>query len=397
MNIAVDGRRQPPIGRGTTALPENFRDKEGCGLRLHVLSVGYPFAPVSHDAVGGAEQVLATLDQALVRRGHRSVAIAARGSRVAGELLDVVRVDGEISDSSRTLVYKLYEETIRRALDSFPIDLVHMHGVDFHRYLPDTTVPVLVTLHLPPERYPREFFARVRPGVTLQCVSASQRRTWWREAESPLSLDCVENGVPVEAFTSRQKRRGYAVILARICEEKGIHLALEAMHRAGLGLYIGGEVFPYRDHVEYFANRVRPLLDAQRRFLGPVGFVRKRALLAAARCVLIPSLIAETSSLVAMEALASGTRVVAFHAGALTEIVDHGRTGFLVRDTAEMADAVCEVDRLDREECRATARARFSADAMVERYVKLYRRMLGEPHTPGEPPAALTTASAGTR
>lgn len=43
-------------------------------MTLRVLNVGYPFAPVGPDAVGGAEQVLADLDAALVAAGHRSIA-----------------------------------------------------------------------------------------------------------------------------------------------------------------------------------------------------------------------------------------------------------------------------------------------------------------------------------
>ncbi|TGS68868.1 glycosyltransferase, partial [Mesorhizobium sp. M8A.F.Ca.ET.181.01.1.1] len=91
----------------------------------------------------------------------------------------------------------------------------------------------------------------------------------------------------------------------------------------------------------------------------------KRRFLNAARCLVIPSLAAETSSLVAMEALACGTPVVAFPNGALPGVVEHGRTGFLVNDVHEMAGAIVAASRLDAEICRAEARRRFSLDQMI--------------------------------
>jgi glycosyltransferase involved in cell wall biosynthesis len=90
---------------------------------------------------------------------------------------------------------------------------------------------------------------------------------------------------------------------------------------------------------------------------------------------LVPSLAPETSSLVAMEALACGTPVIAFPAGALAEIVEHGRTGFLVRDIGEMAAAIGRSEAIDPETCRAAARTRFSRDRMVEAYVARYRAL----------------------
>jgi glycosyltransferase involved in cell wall biosynthesis len=150
---------------------------------------------------------------------------------------------------------------------------------------------------------------------------------------------------------------------------------MQAARMAGVTLLLGGEVFPYLSHRAYFDDQVRPLLDRQRRYLGPVGFARKRRLLASARCLLVPSLAAETSSLVAMEAMACGTPVVAFPAGALPEIVEHGRTGFLVDDVEGMAAAIERAGEIDRAQCRQAAVQRFSVRQMTDAYLSLYERL----------------------
>jgi glycosyltransferase involved in cell wall biosynthesis len=163
--------------------------------------------------------------------------------------------------------------------------------------------------------------------------------------------------------------------LGRICPEKGFHRALAAARLADVPLLLAGEVQPFPEHQRYYAERIVPRLDARRRYVGPVAIRRKRRLLSAARCLLVPSAAPETSSLVAMEALACGTPVVAFDVGALPEVVEHGRTGFLVRDVREMADAIARVGELDPGECRAAARERFSVDWMAARYIDTYHRL----------------------
>jgi glycosyltransferase involved in cell wall biosynthesis len=165
-------------------------------------------------------------------------------------------------------------------------------------------------------------------------------------------------------------------MLGRICPEKGQHLGLQAMHAAETMGLLAGEVFPYAEHQAYFENRIKPLLDQHRRFLGPVGFNRKRRLLAGARCLLVPSLAAETSSLVTMEALACGTPVIAFPVGALPEVIEHGRTGFLVNDVHEMTEAIARADSLDRSACRRAAETRFASDRMTAAYLRLYEWLL---------------------
>jgi hypothetical protein len=342
---------------------------------LTVLSVGYALAPVGPDAVGGSEQVLSTLDTALVAGGHRSVVIACAGSEAAGELIEAAPAPTcPIDDAQRERAQAAMRRAVADVLRREPLDLVHMHGLDFAATLPPPGPPTLATLHLPPAWYPPQALSLDRPDTWLNCVSAAQHAAC---PPSARLLPPITNGVAVERFChSGHTRRGFALMLARICAEKGVHFALDAAHAADLPLLIGGAVFPYPEHQAYFEQEVRPRLDGRRRFLGPLGFARKRRLLGACRCLLVPSLAPETSSLVAMEALASGTPVIAFRAGALGEIVEHERTGYLVSDAMEMAEAMRLAPTIDPAACRAAARARFSQDDMVAAYLARYRALV---------------------
>ena len=340
---------------------------------LTIASVAYPLAPVGPDAVGGAEQVLATLDRALVAAGHRSLVIACEGSIVAGRLLAIPTTPGPLDNPARAAAHA----AVCRVLAAVEADLIHLHGIDFEAYLPPPGRPVLATLHLPPSWYTAAALTPERADTWLQCVSPAQHTALQCLPHTSHVLPPIENGVDVAALSAvRHGRRPYALTLGRICPEKGQHTALHAAHRAGIGLLIGGKVFPYPAHQDYFASAIAPLLDARRRFLGPLGFARKRRLLAGARCLLVPSTAPETSSLVAMEALACGTPVVAFPSGALADLVEDGRTGFLVNSIGEMADAIGKVGEIDSETCRQTARDRFSQDRMVAGYFETYARLI---------------------
>jgi glycosyltransferase involved in cell wall biosynthesis len=353
-------------------------------MGLCVLSVAFPFAPVGDDAVGGAEQVLAQLDAALVRAGHGSIVVACAGSSPAGTLIATPRAPGPITDSVRARAHAEHRHAIDDALHRWPVDLVHMHGIDFDAYLPPPGPPVLVTLHLPPEWYPPTIFRPERPSTFLHCVSAAQRT---RCPSGAMLLPDVPNGVAFDDPAARHARRRFALALGRICPEKGFHIALDAAKRAGVPLLLAGQTFPYEAHETYFAREIAPRLGGGRRFIGPIGLVRKRRLLSAAQCLLLPSLAPETSSLVAMEALACGTPVIAFPSGALPEIVEHGRTGFIVADEQEMAEAIHAAARIEPGVCRAAARERFSLERTIERYFALYRDLAQRGWTEGEPAA----------
>ncbi len=114
---------------------------------------------------------------------------------------------------------------------------------------------------------------------------------------------------------------------------------------------------------------------SKRVYVGPVGLEEKARLLSSARALLIPSLAAETSSLVAMEAASSGTPVVAFRSGALPEVVQHELTGFIADDMQSMVEAVTRIDEIQPSNCRDYALENFSSERMVDDYIKLYRHL----------------------
>ena len=338
------------------------------GVILSILNVAYPFAPVSPASVGGAEQVLGRIDDALVEAGHRSTVIACAGSRTAGELIELPAVDGFIDHRVRARTWDRCRETIESVLLAKSIDVVHFHGLDYIHYLPRPGTPTLITLHLPQDWYDAEALGIERPHTWLHGVSSAQLG-----ATKANTIPPIENGVSLSPSQFHAKRR-FALCLGRICPEKGVHLAIEAAKRADITLLIAGCTFPYPDHVRYFEEEVRPQLDRRRRFIGPIGIVRKRRLLAAAQCVLVPSLVAETSSLVAREALACGTPVVGFPRGALRSIIEHGRTGYLVDEADGMSRAIEACRHLSGAVCRE-AGARFSARRMIEQYFEVYRQL----------------------
>ena len=340
-------------------------------MPLTVLSVAYPLATVSAGTAGGAEQVLLTLDRGIVRGGHHSIVIAAAGSRCDGLLLPVTIPTGKLDPFARQHAQRCFRRALEQAVETHRPDIVHMHGVDFSEYLPDTEIPIIVTLHLPLSWYRAAAFRKQRCNLTFVAVSEQQAAT----APAGVHIhETIPNGIDLAEFAPAYRKGDYVLVIGRICPEKGIHLAISAAELARVPIQIAGNVFDYPEHRSYFESEIRPRAGRHVRLIGLVGARRKARLLAGARCVLIASQAPETSSLVAMEAMASGTPVIAWRSGALGEIVDHGRTGWLVSSVKEMAAAIERVAEIEPLECRREAEARFSSEKMIARYCNLYQR-----------------------
>ena len=345
-------------------------------MGLTVLSIAFPFAPLGPCGVGGAERILGEIDAALVAEGHRSLVVACAGSMISGELFASPMPERAlVTESDRSWHRWRFQAAIDRALSKYKVDLIHMHGMDFDQHVLPPDIPILVTLHVPCSWYGAEVLESYATRVQFQCVSESQRRTCPKALSD---VPVIENGVALPNVRLDREREDFALALGRICPEKNVHEALEAGTLAGTRVLIGGQVFAYREHGDYFHQRVEPLLNREpvmHRFLGTLETERRQRLLARAKCLLHPTLAPETSSLVAMEAMAAGTPVIAYRSGALMEIVEDGVTGFLVENVEEMADAIGRAHEIRPENCQAAAERRFSRDRMVREYLDLYAAM----------------------
>ncbi len=134
--------------------------------------------------------------------------------------------------------------------------------------------------------------------------------------------------------------------------------AIEAARRLGMRLLLAAQ------ENDYYRAAIAPLVDGERVvYVGEVGHDEKVALLGGARALLYPVQAGEPFGLVLAEAMACGTPVAAFDAGAVREVVDDGVTGGVFASLDALVAGLPRVLALDRAAVRATAVRRFGVDA----------------------------------
>jgi glycosyltransferase involved in cell wall biosynthesis len=351
---------------------------------IRILYVAYPLLQVHDESAGGAEQILWTLEREMARSDVHTTVAASEGSRVSGELFSTGEPCSQADDYERRRVEhedRVVEFVRRRQREGNALDLIHDHSGSFWKRAREIDAPVLATLHLPRSFYPETSFCDVPANVSFNCVSESQAQSFAGLAElvgvvpNGIALDCFDQAL--EADSPQQDHREGLLWLGRICEEKAPHLALEIAARTGMPIAILGQVYPFSYHQKYFEKEVVPRLRniTNARFVSSPPAELKRRLLRRARALLITGLAEETSSLVAMEAAASGTPVIAFGKGALLEVVKEGVSGFLVDGVAQAVDALQSISEISSVTCVHHARENFSAVKMAETYSELYARL----------------------
>ncbi len=335
-----------------------------------VASVGVTVPPQAPGgAPGGAESVIAELAKMLTRLGH-AVVVYASGDSHPGCALNW-RIPSATSHASaqrelRHLAYAWGDIATR----SQPFDIVHAHHPEALAVRGDSHVPTVFTVHHDRDEALFEHYSEF-PDVCYVATSDAQVS---RMPELQFRA-VVRSGLDPDDYQSSDTTGDYCAFIGTLGAEDAPHLAIDAARLAGVPLKLAAE--EHTAQPAYFAEEILPRLDAAGgavRWLGNLSAGERLVLQQKARALLVPSGCEEPLS--AIEAMLSGTPVIAFARGNALDVVDDGVTGFLVRDAAELAKRLREVGALDRARCRRRAIERWSSVRMATEYEGLYEALL---------------------
>jgi glycosyltransferase involved in cell wall biosynthesis len=339
---------------------------------------------------GGTERVVSYLTEELVRQGHEITLFASGDSQTQARFRAgcgrALRLDPRCTDPLPHHLVML--NRVARSAEEF--DIIHFH-VDFLHFPLFARLwgKTLTTTHgrldlpdLPPLF--REF-----PMMALVSISDAQR------APVPWASwhGTVHHGLPTDLYLPGRGDGGYLAFIGRISPEKGVEKAIKIARRAGIPLKIAAKVD--NADLDYYNNKIKRLLkEPGVEFIGEIGDRDKREFLGQAMALLFPIDWPEPFGLVAIEAMANGTPVIALRCGSVPEIIDEGVTGFVADSIDTALAAVPRAAALDRGGVRRRFEKRFSVERMARGYVELYDGVL---RRSAIDTVVLSTSAAGQR
>jgi glycosyltransferase involved in cell wall biosynthesis len=322
-------------------------------------------------AYGGTERVVSYLTEALVEMGHDVTLYASGDSITRARLVPIVRRSLRLDPQHPDWIawHTVMIDAVMEAAAQY--DIVHFH-ID-HLHFPlfrRCRTPSVTTLHGRQDLPDIAAFYKHFCAQPVVSISDSQRE--------PLPeanwVATVHHGLPPDLYRFVPEPGDYFAFVGRLSPEKRVDRAIAIAAACDVPLRIAAKV-DAADR-EYFEAQVRPLLAHPLvHYGGEIEERDKNEFMGNARALLFPIDWPEPFGLVMIEALACGTPVVAYGAGSVPEILEHGQTGFIVNDQQRAIAAARNIDRIDRWRCRQAFEERFSAGVMAENYLDVYRNL----------------------
>ncbi|HEV7949336.1 MAG TPA: glycosyltransferase family 4 protein [Glaciihabitans sp.] len=335
---------------------------------MRIGMIAPPWLTVPPSGYGGIEAVVDVLSCALLEAGH-DVVLAAAGDSAC----PVPRVQGmPLSDPSQVGASASELRHAVRAYAAFEdVDVIHDHTlVGPHlRRRPDR-VPVVTTAH---NRFTPDLLDvyRARPvDVSVVAISHHQATT----ARGVQISRVIHHGLST-ATIPRGAGGDYACFLGRMSPDKGVREAIMIAQRAGIPLRIAARMREPGE-IEYFETVIAPLLNRDVVLVGELSAHEKYKLLGSALALLNPIQWDEPFGMVMLEALATGTPIIATRRASVPEIVEDTVTGFIGDTIEELALGLRRAAELDRMRCRESVATRFGPSLMAARYLALYQACL---------------------
>lgn len=333
---------------------------------------------------GGTERIVSVLTEELVRHGHKVTLFATGDSKTSGKLESVYpRALYRDGIPWTNPLYPLLH--ITNAFDrASEFDVIHMHlntrqdyaALAFAKYI---KTPIVITIHfiLPKENdlTKQDRFLLLKKYKKNNFISISK-------AQQTLKFlnyaGTVYNGLDFSDFKFNPKPENCLVWLGRFCHDKGTYEAIQVAKKTGMKLVMAGKIdWANDEYKKYYEEKIKPETDGKQIvYISEVGDKEKIELLRNAKALLNPINWNEPFGLVTIEAMACGTPVIAFDNGPVREQIIEGKTGFVVKNIDEMAEAVGKIDTLDRAFCAKYANEKFSAKVMAEGYEEVYRKVI---------------------
>ncbi|WFE55155.1 glycosyltransferase family 4 protein [Micromonospora sp. WMMD1155] len=330
-----------------------------------------PWLSVPPPGYGGLEQVVAALVDALSVQGHAVTLFGAgsdHGTAADGFVSTVPEVQYERLGESLPELAHLAR--VKRLVTAADFDVIHDHTTIGPLVAGRRAVPTVATVHGNPVGEYGDVLGDVDSGVALVAISHAQRRL---NTDLPWA-GTVHNALDIRGFPRKtEPGRGPVLWLARFSPDKGPEVAIRACREAGLPLLLAGKCNEPAER-RYYEQVVAPLVDENVTVVLNADRAETLRMLVDARCLVMPIQWDEPFGMVMLEAMATGTPVVALNRGAVPELVRPGLTGLVCERAEELPAAVLAAEQLDPQDCVAHVAENFSVARMAEDYVEVYRR-----------------------